>query len=571
MKDVANGHRWLFERREKDGTRRYYLRARVPLDIVQVMGKREIKRSLRTADRKEALERIDVPAAEVNAAFAEARRSLEDAKACDFTTEEARRMVFLWFRNADRQAAEADFGITEDWLPEALENAGIEEMIFARAVEEEASPHVQRVADAILAAHGFPTKPAGVPGGPIKPLLRGSVADVDKTSDAYLELCEQVRRGLLETARRTQDRLRGQEARTADPAFSRDTVEAVAAGPPLSKILLMWVEERRPPQKTEREWRTAQRRFTEIHGDLPVDAVTKAHVREFKDALVKVPSSLPRALRAKPLPAIGAATKGDGRARLSPAAVGKQLAAVSSLLSWSVSNGYVSANAATGVGVARSKAPGDGRQPYDADDLRVLFADAGRFRDSQPSRFWLPLLAAFTGARLGELGQLRVGDVRHRDGVDFIDISAGDGKSVKTRSSVREVPLHPELVRCGVLKYVEVRRQADGTDAPLFPDLRADSLGNLVGRFSKWWRRHRRGLGVADPRKPFHAFRHGFKQACREAGVGEEVHDALTGHAGGGVGRTYGGVPLIVKAGAVVRVGYGVDLSHLHADGAGDS
>lgn len=40
--------------------------------------------------------------------------------------------------------------------------------------------------------------------------------------------------------------------------------------------------------------------------------------------------------------------------------------------------------------------------------------------------------------------------------------------------------------------------------------------------------------------KTFHSFRHTFKRACREAGLSEEVHNALTGHAGGGVGRRYG-------------------------------
>ena len=42
---------------------------------------------------------------------------------------------------------------------------------------------------------------------------------------------------------------------------------------------------------------------------------------------------------------------------------------------------------------------------------------------------------------------------------------------------------------------------------------------------------------------------------CREAAIEEEVHDALTGHAGGGVGRRYGnaGVPLAVLSEAVAR------------------
>ena len=40
--------------------------------------------------------------------------------------------------------------------------------------------------------------------------------------------------------------------------------------------------------------------------------------------------------------------------------------------------------------------------------------------------------------------------------------------------------------------------------------------------------------------KTFHSFRHTFKRGCREAGISEEIHHALTGHSGGGVGRAYG-------------------------------
>ena len=63
-------------------------------------------------------------------------------------------------------------------------------------------------------------------------------------------------------------------------------------------------------------------------------------------------------------------------------------------------------------------------------------------------------------------------------------------------------------------------------------------------------------------RIPFHSFRHAFKDACRRAKLSEEVHDALTGHTNGGVGRTYGlGVPLAALADAVTKITYQLDLS----------
>ena len=70
----------------------------------------------------------------------------------------------------------------------------------------------------------------------------------------------------------------------------------------------------------------------------------------------------------------------------------------------------------------------------------------------------------------------------------------------------------------------------------------------------------------------FHSFRHGFKDALRAAGVGEDINDALTGHAGGSpVGRSYGAKDIARRFGlsaladAVSKVGYpGLDLSNLH-------
>jgi integrase len=62
---------------------------------------------------------------------------------------------------------------------------------------------------------------------------------------------------------------------------------------------------------------------------------------------------------------------------------------------------------------------------------------------------------------------------------------------------------------------------------------------------------------VKDARKVFHSFRHSFKNSCRAAHVTEDVRDRLTGHAGSGVGRSYGsGVdyPLEPLAKAVKRL-----------------
>src|SRR5262249_45331126 len=76
------------------------------------------------------------------------------------------------------------------------------------------------------------------------------------------------------------------------------------------------------------------------------------------------------------------------------------------------------------------------------------------------------------------------------------------------------------------------------------------------------------GTEIKSKASVFHSFRHGFKDAARAARVSEDLHDALTGHAGSSVGRAYGAKDMVRRFGlekladAVNRIKYpGLDLS----------
>jgi len=141
--------------------------------------------------------------------------------------------------------------------------------------------------------------------------------------------------------------------------------------------------------------------------------------------------------------------------------------------------------------------------------------------------------------------------------VPFIHIRGGDGRSVKTYSATRKVPLHPELERLGFLSYV--KRQHG--KPRLFMDLSAGPHGKLSHAYSKWWGRFTDGLGITDPRKTFHSFRHGMADALRR-GVELEIREILLGHSSGRVSAAYGsGYSLRALAEAVAKVEYpGVKL-----------
>ena len=74
---------------------------------------------------------------------------------------------------------------------------------------------------------------------------------------------------------------------------------------------------------------------------------------------------------------------------------------------------------------------------------------------------WCPWLAAYSGARMGELTQLRGIDIIERDGIHAMKISPEAG-TTKTRKA-RTVPLHEHLIEQGFLAFV----RANG-GGPLF-------------------------------------------------------------------------------------------------------
>ena len=141
--------------------------------------------------------------------------------------------------------------------------------------------------------------------------------------------------------------------------------------------------------------------------------------------------------------------------------------------------------------------------------------------------YWIPLIGLFTGARLGEIAQLRVTDISMQENVNVFAISdEGVGQKVKTASGIRIVPVHSELVRLGFLDYVNARK-ASG-EMPLWPLLpkRSNKPG---GYFSQWFGLQKTKLGLG-PVPDFHCFRHTVRSQLARRNTPESTIDALIGH-----------------------------------------
>jgi integrase len=408
--------------------------------------------------------------------------------------------------------------------------------------------------------------------------------NLDKGSAAYRKLSFAFLRASVKATEAMVKRHNGEPIETP-PAPAALVVGNIAVpgrdALDLQTMFGKWLEERKPPRKTVLDFTTAVRRFTELHGNLPVYEITKPHLRAYKSALQRLPRSLAGKMRKMTVPQLlehlhnNPAPEGT---TLAAGTINKALGALQSVFGWVSNQGYLDdypnwSNPAADMKLHNPADEEDGYVPYDAEDLKLIF-NSPVFRSGERPRGgggeaakWLPVIALFSGARLEEIGQALVADVKKQDGIAYLHINTLDreaGKRVKNKSSRRSLPLHPELLRCGFVAYVDERRRKG--DVRLFPDLRAAVSGQVTGNWSKWWGRYLDGLGISDPRKVFHSFRHTFKRACRTARIEEELHDALTGHTSASVGREYGsGVPLEVLAEAIAKVTYnGLDLSFMH-------
>lgn len=156
------------------------------------------------------------------------------------------------------------------------------------------------------------------------------------------------------------------------------------------------------------------------------------------------------------------------------------------------------------------------------------------------SKYWVPLIALYSGARLQEICQLYVDDIYQHQGVWILDINDnGEDKSLKNQSSRRKVPIHPKLTKLGLLDFV--KKQKDKQEQRLFPDISLSVDGTYSGTFSKQFGYMlRTTLNIKDNKVAFHSFRHGFTDALRTVDTPDSVLKSIIGHGEKGATANYG-------------------------------
>ncbi|MEC9346390.1 MAG: site-specific integrase [Pseudomonadota bacterium] len=259
----------------------------------------------------------------------------------------------------------------------------------------------------------------------------------------------------------------------------------------------------------------------------------------------------------------------EGRRRLSPGTINaKYVALHAKFFERCVARGEMTDNPASAMRHLGG-APGseEKRRSFTPEELKRLFSapvftgcqSAGRTSEKgdfrvNDHRFWVPVLGLYTGARLNELCQLLVDDVKQEGTIWFIDICRGPGKNLKSEAAERKVPLRRELIELGFLDYQRSRKAAGS--GVLFPELKVGAGGYKSDNASKWFARLLKSTFTGPTERDglvFHSFRHHFVDRIRNVSgemtfsagaavvpIEERLADALVGHSSGHVSAGYG-------------------------------
>lgn len=326
------------------------------------------------------------------------------------------------------------------------------------------------------------------------------------------------------------------------PAAQRSTSTApVKAGhdsPTLAALSKLYIEE----GKRGGTWRQgsiddverALADLFELMGDMPAVAFDAQQARLLKDRLSRVPQyfGLRPEFKGKTLRQV--VESGSTYKPITAVTVNNRLRKLTAFLNWCRVNGYVADNPLAGMKVMTGSAK-EARLSFDSGDLIILLNRDFLLKEARkhPWRYWLPLLGRATGARLEELCQLRVDDFIEQQGIQCIRIDdSREGQNLKNASSRRVLPLHPALIDLGLMHHVALVK-ATGADR-VFPELEA-VRGKLGHAPSKWFGRYKTKLGITDPRKTFHSFRHTLIDDLRDAGVQDSLIKRIAGHEDGAV------------------------------------
>ena len=405
-----------------------------------------------------------------------------------------------------------------------------------------------------------------------------------------------LHRAVLELKRRELARIRGDYRSSSYDHIFADQIPQIIA-PPQSKALRLielielfridYAKDKAVGQKRIAKLNAGFELIARFFGrDRPVAELNRSRCKQYRDILNELPSNISKHFpdAEQSLADIAAEAIKRKLPKMAAETQATYLSLLKRLLSYAVLEEHITRDPSPDLyPLGERHAARDARNPFTIEQLSRIFnaplyrgsKDAGdgyavqRANVIRGTRFWVPLIALYTGMRLNEICQLDVTDIQQSEkGSLFISVNANTSdKLVKNDPSKRSIPVHPDLLRIGFLSFVE---QEKGETKKLFPDLNPSGRGYYSERMSRWFNEgFLPKTGSKTDKTSFHSFRHTFRDELRIINAPPAVVQGLGGwKAEHGVSSQYGsGLPVDQLAHWIEQIRFeGLDLSHLYLD-----
>ena len=419
----------------------FYFRIAVPLPLTKLVGKREIKASLRTSDAMSAKMRGRVLSNGLELLFRE-MRSMANVSNNDIVNR-----AKDYFKAQLSKSLELAFDLPRDPLIDVdFEISGTEQLAtrMREALKQQHFSHsVQSDARALL----NPTNP-----------------DMDtKPSDAFQFACNAVLRAKIESTRILAAQLAGEYQETAptDPWFAGiiavdlppipgDDAKTAPTGPTFGLVAKQFFDFKSKNDwaaKTAADVKRVIALATELIGaDKSMASLDIDDVKRVRDALASVPPNFMKMGMNKGASIKEAIAANAAGVSLKVKTQDKYFTMFKQILIFASNEGYLDKVPGSNVKVAGVKklVPGEQRDPYSTDQLGKIIksplytghiSEACRHKPgtsiTRDGYFWVPVIALFSGMRLGEIVQLLKSDVKDENGIWYFDVNKGEGKTAQ--------------------------------------------------------------------------------------------------------------------------------------------
>lgn len=391
-------HQYLFRRGA-----RYYFRRAVPKDVTHAFGgKAHITVSLNTDSLAEARHALGRRLRDFDRTLAEARATPDPtlagiAPSSSLRTperDEIDAVVRAWLRTQEAEIVTRAISLPKEQLDQGANELGHFEMMVRKALRGRGGDNLLL---SWIAEHVADTQGWDCPQGTYQ--------------RSYLEM--RLARGQLEWGRITRSEYTLEPHQQADAFFSPDHAgrDAVVlerfkqqAPVPIWDLFDGWVREHKPAPATIKAWKTCLRSLIDHLGHDNAAQVKRADIVSWKDALLT--------------------PKGDGSVRSARTVRDKYLASAKTVFGWGENNLRIAENPVCKVVLVVPKKP---RLREDAGftdaEARIILSaslkalDDTRYIQRAFARRWVPWICAYTGARVGEITQMRAEDVHQGRGV----------------------------------------------------------------------------------------------------------------------------------------------------------